>query len=125
MQRWLLPVAGLTVLAACAHPEPPDTLQPTLKSYYAAIATEEAGACPDPEISAITKRKIIRAAGDTTVLRVRYSYFDPSVEEATDWPRVLIGERPCTGFAERDFTLVRGPTGFNVTEMSGERRNQE
>jgi hypothetical protein len=57
-------------------------------------------------------------------LRVRYSYFDPNAEGATDWTRVLRAERACTGFAERDFKLVRGPLGYQVVEMSGPVREQ-
>jgi len=35
---------------------------------------------------------------------------------------VLLAERPCTGFAERDFTLERGRLGYKVVGMSGEVR---
>jgi hypothetical protein len=34
----------------------------------------------------------------------------------------LLAERPCTGFAERDFTLERGRLGYKVVGMSGEAR---
>jgi hypothetical protein len=37
---------------------------------------------------------------------------------------VLQVERPCTGVAERDFTLVRGRIGYQVVEMSGPVRDQ-
>jgi hypothetical protein len=119
--------AGSTVLAlglilsGCATPGAEDDVAGKIERYYALHAIEEAGKCPQPEIAAITKRKVQESAGDQTVLRIRYSYFDDSADDAPGWKRVLITPRPCTGFAERDFTLVRQKTGYVVTAMSGER----
>lgn len=110
-------------LAGCAiSPTPPDTLLPALQHHYALYATEEGGACPEPELASIMQRKVMSTSGDRTVLRVRYGYVDQSVEDDTDWDRVLLRERRCTGVGERDFTLVRRQTGYGVVEMSGERR---
>ena len=67
---------------------------------------------------------MLASSAEATRLRVRYSYFDPSAPGATDWTRVLRTERACTGFAERDFTLARGPLGYQVVEMSGPVRAQ-
>jgi hypothetical protein len=111
-------------LAGCAtSPTPPDTLLPALQRHYALYAVEEAGACPEPELASIMQRKVVSTSGDRTVLRVRYSYVDPSVDDATDWDRVLLRERRCTGVGERDFTLVKRQTGYGVVEMSGEHRD--
>jgi hypothetical protein len=107
-------------LSGCATPGAEDDVAGKIERYYAAHAIEEAGECPQPEIAAITKRKVQQSAGDETVLRIRYSYFDDSVDDTPAWKTVLISERPCTGFAERDFTLVRQKTGYVVSAMSGE-----
>ena len=123
-RTWLVPIGLLVPLAGCASPTPPDTLLPALQRYYAEHAVEEGGACADPALASIAQRKVISASGDATVLRVRYSYVDASVADETDWERVLLRDRKCAGMAERDFTLVRRKTGYAVTEMSGERRNE-
>lgn len=109
-------------LAGCASLSEPDELQQKLQSYYAGQASEEAGACPHPEIASVTHRKVLESSAERTLLRVRYSYFDPSREGDASWQQVLLAERPCTGFAERDFTLERGRLGYKVVGMSGERR---
>jgi hypothetical protein len=120
--RWKGTVlAGLT-LAGCATPGAEDDVAGKIERYYALHAIEEGGDCPRPEIAAITKRKVQESTGDQTVLRIRYSYFDDTADDTPAWKRVLIAERPCTGFAERDFTLVRQKTGHVVTAMSGEQR---
>jgi hypothetical protein len=110
------------ILSGCATPGAEDDVAGKIERYYALHAIEEAGRCPRPEIAAITKRKMQASAGDQAVLRIRYSYFDDTVDDASAWKSVLIAERPCTGFAERDFTLVRQKTGYVVTAMSGEQR---
>ena len=111
-------------LVGCTAMGPRDDLAAEVAQYYAAHASEEDGRCASPEIATVTKRKVLASSAETTRLRVRYSYFDPSAPGATDWTRVLRAERPCTGFAERDFTLVRGPLGYQVVEMSGPVREQ-
>ena len=113
---------ALLALSGCASLDAPDELQQKLQSYYAAQASEEEGACPRPEIASVTHRKVLESSAERTLLRVRYSYFDPSREDDASWRQVLLAERPCTGFAERDFTLERGRLGYKVVGMSGERR---
>jgi hypothetical protein len=119
---------GLTalLLAGCATPgAPEDDVAAKIRNYYAAHATEEDGACPSPEIASITKRKLEETAGARTVLRVRYSYFDPSQGSTSAWmPTVLLAPRACTGFAERDFTLEQAKLGYRVVAMSGAQRDQ-
>lgn len=117
-------VLVLGSLVGCTSMGPRDDLGVEVARYYAEHAIEEDGRCPSPEIATVTKRKVLASSGETTRLRVRYSYFDPSAPGATDWTRVLRAERPCTGFAERDFTLARGPLGYQVVEMSGPVREQ-
>jgi hypothetical protein len=118
----LLTIALALALAGCASLGEPDELQQKLQSYYAAHAGEEDGACPRPEIASVTHRKVLESGAERTLLRVRYSYFDPSRDDDASWQQVLLAERPCTGFAERDFTLERGRLGYKVVGMSGERR---
>jgi hypothetical protein len=112
-------------LSACAAlPPPQDKVATAIAQYYAKNASEEEGQCRSPELASVTKRKVLASSGDSTRLKVRYSYFDPSAPGATDWTRVFQTERACTGFAEREFTLVRGPLGYQVVEMSGPAREQ-
>lgn len=114
----------LASLLGCTSMAPQDDLAAEVAQYYATHASEEDGRCTSPEIASVTKRKVLASSAEATRLRVRYSYFDPSAEDATDWTRVLRTERACTGFAERDFTLARGPLGYRVVEMSGPVREQ-
>jgi hypothetical protein len=115
---------ALASAASCTSMTPRDDLATEVAQYYAAHASEEDGRCTSPEIATVTKRKVLASSAEATRLRVRYSYFDPSAPGATDWTRVLRTERACTGFAERDFTLARGPLGYQVVEMSGPVRAQ-
>jgi hypothetical protein len=122
----LLTVAAsaLLLVGCTALPPPQDRLAEEIAAYYAENASEEAGRCPSPEIASVTKRKVLASGGAATTLRVRYSYFDPSVAAAADWTRVLVAERACTGFSERDFTLQRGELGYRVVAMSGPVRDR-
>ena len=113
---------AMLALAGCASLDEPDELQQKLQAYYAGHASEEQGTCPRPEIASVTHRKVLQSSAERTLLRVRYSYFDPSREDDASWQQVLLAERPCTGFAERDFTLERGRLGYKVVGMSGEVR---
>jgi hypothetical protein len=115
---------ALASLVGCTSMAPQDDLAAEVTRYYAAHASEEDGRCAAPEIASVTKRKVLASSGEATRLRVRYSYFDPSVPGATDWTRVLQAARPCTGVAERDFTLVSTDLGYKVVEMSGSVRAQ-
>jgi hypothetical protein len=116
--------AGVLLVGCTALPPLQDRLAEEIAQYYAENASEEDGRCPSPEIASVTKRKVLASGGGATTLRVRYSYFDPSVPGAADWSRVLVAERACTGFAERDFTLERGDLGYRVVAMSGPLRER-
>jgi hypothetical protein len=120
-----LGLAALLLAGCTATGAPPDDVEGKIRNYYAAHATEEDGACPSPEIASITKRKVQESAGARTVLRVRYSYFDPSRGSTPAWmPSVLLAPRACIGFAERDFTLEQAKLGSRVVAMSGPQRDQ-
>src|SRR5688500_4660491 len=89
-------VAGALLLVGCtALPPPQDDLAAEVARYYAAHASEKDGRCTAPEIASVTKRKVLASSAEATRLRIRYSYFDPSAEGATDWTRVLRAERAC------------------------------
>jgi hypothetical protein len=121
---WAALTAALALAACASLPPPQDKLAAEIAQYYAHNASEEGGQCASPQIASVTKRKVLASSAESTRLRVRYSYFDPSAPGAADWTRVLVAERPCTGFAERDFTLARGPLGYQVVAMSGPVREQ-
>ena len=128
MRKGFWSAVGLTALFAaggCANPFVEEDLGAEIRRYYAAHATEQDGACPNPRIASITAPKPLPTEEPPTTLTVRYSYFDASVEETPDWSHVLVADRACTGFAEREFTLVRRKTGTQVIDMSGERRQTE
>ena len=116
----LLPVvAGCTTL-----PPPRDPLSEQIATYYAGHATEEDGRCSAPAIASVTKRKVLASGGDSTRVRVRYSYVDEGAEASTGWTSVFRADQVCTGVAERDFTLVRDQLGYKVIEMSGPVRDE-
>lgn len=119
-------VASMTaavLLAGCiASPLVEDDLEARIMRHYAATASEEDGRCASPEMASITGREVVGREGPRTRLEVRYTYFDPGVGEVAAWPQVLIAERACTGEAERTFEVVERRTGYEVVEMSGERR---
>jgi hypothetical protein len=98
---------------------PQDDVATKIAQYYAEHASEEDGRCAEPEIASVTRRKVLASSGEVTHLRVRYSYFDASVPGASNWTRVLVADRECTGIAERDFTLVSTDLGYKVVQMSG------
>jgi hypothetical protein len=109
-------------MAGCTRPAPEDDLASAIATYYAAHAVEEDGRCPSPRIESITKRKVLASSAKTTVLHVRYSYYDPSHEEAGDLDQLFVRDKPCTGFAERDFTFEPTKLGHRIHAMSGPRR---
>jgi hypothetical protein len=113
-----LAILPLLLLAACAL-DPPDDLAREVNRYYAAHATEQNGACQNPEIASVTERSEV---GD--VVTVRYTYYEPG-EQATDWQKVFHEPVPCTGTGERQFTVERSKVGLEVTGMTGPRRTIE
>jgi hypothetical protein len=110
-------------LAGCATPEPgQDDLVTKVGAYYAMHAVEEEGRCPSPKMDSIVRRKVLASRSDQTILHVRYAYYDPSHDEAGDLSQLFVTDKACTGIAERDFTLVPTPLGYQVRDMSGPRR---
>jgi hypothetical protein len=111
-------------MAGCTRPAPEGDLASAIATYYAAHAVEEEGRCPSPRIESITKRKVLASSAKTTVLHVRYSYYDPSHEGANDLDQLFVRDKPCTGFAERDFTFAPTKLGHRIHAMSGPRQDQ-
>ncbi|MEZ5934863.1 MAG: hypothetical protein R3F54_23595 [Alphaproteobacteria bacterium] len=129
MARWpkALSCGALLLLAACAGASDEDPrLTSAIRGYYAAHATEEQGACRSPKIDSIQDRHVLeRSAEGGEVMLVRYSYFDRHADMDADWSRLVYLSQPCGGIAERRFEIIRGATGYQVTGMSGERRDGE
>jgi hypothetical protein len=116
MRRLVVVPLTLGVATACAL-APPDDLAREVNRYYAAHASEEAGACLHPEIASVTERV---ERGDQVT--VRYTYYEPG-EAATDWPVVFHRPVACTGTGERQFTVERTKIGLEVVGMTGPRRD--
>lgn len=117
-----LAVAGVAAAVGCTWPIESADPAAAIKRYYATHASEASGACPQPQIASIVARETLQSEGARTIWKVRYSWFDPSVDEASNWPYLLTAERACTGFGEREVTLLRRRTGYVVLDMTGERR---
>ncbi len=115
----------IMLLAACASRGPPadEDIARAIREYYATHGLEEGGRCFTPQIAAIVGRDVLSGGAEEMRLRVRYAYFDPAQAEPTDWQRVLDADQPCTGVAEREFTLERTPLGYVVVGMSGDQRS--
>ena len=119
-----LAIAGIAVfaLAGCGTGADHDPeLTSVIKRHYAANATEEVGACPNPKIDTIQERRVVEQSADgDEVVMIRYSYFDPTVDMDADWDRLVYLSQPCGGLAERRFVLEKSPVGYRVKSMSGE-----
>ena len=97
-----------------------------IKEHYAAHATEEQGACRNPKIDTIEERRLLeKSKGGEDVMKVRYSYFDPSADMDADWSKLVYLSQPCGGIAERRFVLAHDDRGYRVIAMSGERHGAE
>ncbi|MGH6918283.1 MAG: hypothetical protein ACREJ0_11350 [Geminicoccaceae bacterium] len=123
--RTALRVAGVAVLglwlAACAA-EPGRTSSPevaeqrqivaAIRRYYESNAAEENNACSAPIMSAVTRTEVVSDSDGQLVVDVTYAYGN----------YVNRSGRRCRGFGSRQFTLTRAADGFQVVEMTGERR---
>lgn len=122
-----LSLAGVLAIAGCVTgPSTDPGLEQAIKAHYAAHATEESGACRAPRIDTVQNHQLIKRGDDgAEVMKVRYSYFDRHADMDADWQKLVYLSQPCGGIAERDFSLVRGPVGYKVVAMSGERRGSD
>ena len=107
-------VAGLTMAVATAHAgtEALDGYagaKDQIMSYYAANAREGAGNCGAGQMTSIGDAKVIESAGDKVVLAVDYGYSATAEADPT----------ACTGTSQREFTLTKAGSGYEVTGMTG------
>ena len=135
--RWPAAAIILCGLTACASGAGGELAgQPGLlakvKSYYDQRAMEEGGLCRSPEFRLVTGSSIEEQTADRLLVRVSYSYSDPSVK-ATGWgqyaagpegraPVNITGPSMCRGFSTRTFTVATKADGMEVTEMTGSQR---
>ena len=105
---------ALVACAGCATDVAgaPD-LKAALKRHYDARAMEQGGLCAAPELDLMTSSSIQERTLDRLVVRVSYAYSDPAVK--------ALGR--CRGFGTRTFTVAKGADGFEVIEMTGQRRD--
>lgn len=123
----LLSLVGAFFVTGCVTgPSTDPGLEQAIKAHYAAHATEEAGACRAPRIDTVQNHRLVKRSEDgAEVMKVRYSYFDRHADMDADWQKLVYLSQPCGGIAERDFSLVRGPVGYKVVAMTGERRGSD
>ena len=116
-------------IAACSSDQEAlerNGLTSAIKDHYAAHATEEQGGCRSPKIDSILQRDVLAGTADgQDVMTVRYSYFDRHADMDQNLDRLVYLNQPCGGIGEREFRLSRGPVGYEVIAMSGERRSKE
>ena len=106
--------AGLTMAVAAAHAgsEALDGYagaKDQIMSYYAANAREGAGNCGPGHITSIGDAKVIESAGDKVVVAVDYAYS----------ARAEADPNACTGTSQREFTLAKAGSSYEVTGMTG------
>jgi hypothetical protein len=122
--RPLLPSLVIAVLlAGCANaPWQPSAYETAIKRYYEAHASEYNGQCLAPYINGFTNIQVVEETPDRLVVDARYLY--------RDWVKDQRGSdsnggmmRECVRYNQRTFVLARHDDQFEVTEMSGPRRN--
>ncbi len=127
--RWsqLSSFIALLGLSACVMGSVEDEgLKSAIREHYAAHATEEQGACRSPKIDTIQEHQALETSVDgDEVMLVRYSYYDRHADMDKAWDKLVYLSQPCGGIAERRFVLAKGPLGYRVKEMSGERHWEE
>ena len=112
------------LLAACASRVPatgfaqPEAIERLIERYYERNASEENRTCLTPYIDGLTRVAVVEQQPDRLVLNARYFYRDRLKDDSGNDG---VG-RECTGYAERQFTLVKTDAGLQVAAMSESRR---
>ncbi|MGD9507376.1 MAG: hypothetical protein AB7I59_22280 [Geminicoccaceae bacterium] len=96
-------LAGVGVAAAHAR------AKSKIMAYHAANAREGDGNCGPGHISDIADTKVIEASGDKVVLAVNYPYSARAEAHPT----------ACTGTSQRELTLAKAGSAYEVTGMTG------
>ena len=117
-----LPDRAIPVGRRLRHRDPPAPERSTpasgarssqaIRLYYEQNAAEENNACSALIMSGVTRTEVVSDSGDELILDVSYLYNNDAHR----------GSMRCRGTNTRQFTLSRGPNGFQVADMTGERR---
>ena len=113
----------ILLLAACASRVPatgfaePQALERTIERYYESNASEENQTCLTPYMDGLTNVTVVEEQPDRLVLDVRYFYRDRFKDDRSNG----VGSE-CTGYAQRQFTLVKTDAGLGVAAMTDSRR---
>lgn len=117
---WLHLVAG-AALAGCASASGASSdfgfeagIEAAIEQHYSGRASERSGRCLHPFIDAITAVEVLED-NEHLVADVRYFFRDRLRDAGEDQAGT-----PCTGFAERRFTIARTEDGPKVIDMTGE-----
>jgi hypothetical protein len=98
-----------------------------VSNYYHRHASEEGGRCISPLFDGVTQAEVIDAADDTVDVHLRYYYRDFLNDGDDDCdprfrPLRCTIMRECRGFGIREFTARKAESGYEILDMSGERR---
>ena len=83
-----------------------------IRRYYESNAAEENNACSALLMSGVTRTEVVSDSDGRMVVDVTYFYTNDAHR----------GSMRCRGTANRQFTLTRSADGFQVVDMTGERR---
>ena len=122
----LLIVATAAALAGCAAQGPSlagySGLQWEVISFYGARAMEEGAMCPQPQITAVTRTRVLEETPERVVMDIDYHYRDDTMTVEADTGGTKYG---CDGFGERRFTFARGGDGgLDPVSMTGPQKGR-
>jgi hypothetical protein len=83
-----------------------------IRRYYESNAAEQNNACSAPIMTAVSRTQVVSDSDDGLVVDVTYTFGNYASRSANR----------CRGFGNRQFTLTRSSDGFEVVDMTGERR---
>jgi hypothetical protein len=96
-------------------------LQWEVISFYGAHATERSASCPNPQMRAVTRHRIVEETPEGVVMDVRYYWVDES--QASDLGRGG-NATTCQDWGERTFTFARtSDGGLEVQSMTGPQKS--
>lgn len=117
-------LVSLLLLGACAGARdlgPYSDLRWKIQQFYADNAWEMGATCVLPRMS-ITDWRVVEQTPEQMILEVRYHWLDDRNRDSPFDRGFGFGSGWCEGFNTRRFTVVKAPTGFQVSAMTGEQR---